>query len=242
MSNFGWIPQGPFGQTDWPTVNAAGQGGDHAARAKEKLCQTYWYPLYAYARQKRQSPDDAQDSTQEFLSRFMENSKFADLDPSKGKFRSFLLAAMNHFLANEWRRGRAKKRGGGAILSLDAVKAETQYLREPSHNESPDRLFEREWVRGVFARATKRLQQKFFVEGKREIFKEFKGLLEDEDGWDGHAAVAARLGKTEAAVRQAAKRFREDFQVMLREELVHSGTRPDELEEELACLRKTLGG
>jgi hypothetical protein len=140
MSDLNWNLDGPIGstsfQTDWFVVNAAGRSTPETAGALDKLCSTYWYPLYAYVRRKGHAPQDAQDLTQEFFSRLLESPWLRDVHPSKGKFRSFLLASMNHFLANEWRRNQTQKRGGGrAIFFLEAAAVEDRHRLQPAQNE-----------------------------------------------------------------------------------------------------------
>ena len=143
------LPRSPvFVTTHWSVVLTAGGSDTTGARqALAKLCQTYWYPLYAYVRRRNYSPPDAEDLTQEFFARFLEHHWVAHADREKGRFRSFLLSAMNHFLANEWDKARAQKRGGGALLlPLQFDTAETRYGREPANNVTPEQQFERRWA------------------------------------------------------------------------------------------------
>src|SRR2546430_15380981 len=144
-----------FQTTHWSVVLAAGQSDSpRRTEALETLCRAYWYPLYAYVRQRGHGPEDAQDLTQEFLARLLEKNWLADLDPHKGRFRSFLLTALNRFLINEYDRGQAAKRGGGkALLSLDRAQAESRYLREPATDDTPEKIFDRRWATAGFDHA-----------------------------------------------------------------------------------------
>jgi DNA-directed RNA polymerase specialized sigma24 family protein len=138
----------PFATTRWSLVVAAGQrNSPQSSAALATLCETYWYPLYAYVRRRGHEADEAQDLTQAFFSRLLEKNDFAAADPERGRFRSFLLTSLKHFLANEWDRNRAEKRGGGrAVLSIDFGTAEERYRAEPSHDLTPEKIFERRWA------------------------------------------------------------------------------------------------
>lgn len=142
------------GSTHWSAVLAAGQPGSRrAAVAMEELCRTYWYPLYAYIRRRGYEVEEAQDLTQEFFTEMLENRRLKNVDPKRGKFRSFLLGAMNHFLANDWRRAHTLKRGGGkALISLDDT-AERRYAVDASTGLSPEKMYERRWAWSLFERA-----------------------------------------------------------------------------------------
>ena len=247
MSDLNWTLDGPVGspslQTDWLVVNAAGRITPEGAGALNKLCSTYWYPLYAYVRRKGHAPQDAQDLTQEFFSRLLESPWLRDVHPSKGKFRSFLLASMNHFLANEWRRSQTQKRGGGReIFSLDGVAAEDCYRFEPSHNDTPDKVFERHWAMILVEQVMTRLQEQYRVSGKGDLFEAVKGMLDGEMNREGYAAMAARLGTTKAAVKKAAQRLREHYQEVLRAEVAQTVSDPTEIDEEMHNLFAALYG
>src|SRR5580700_240435 len=146
--------------TRWTLVLAAARLEDPepAMRALTELCQTYWTPLYAYIRRQGRDPHEAEDLTQEFFSRLLAKNYLADADPAKGKFRSFLLASLKHFLANEWDRARAQKRGGGrTVIALDALSEAERRRIEPADNASPDKAFDRQWAITVLDHALKRL-------------------------------------------------------------------------------------
>ncbi len=231
----------PGYRTDWGVVQAASQAVPESSEALEKLCRTYWYPLYAYVRRKGYEAADAQDLTQEFFARMLERPWLQGVDPAKGKFRSFLLASMNHFLANEWRRGQAQKRGGGQpVFSLDAAAAEDRYRFEPSHDESPDRVFERRWALTAIERALERLGEEKFVSSRSELLEALKETLTGGTGRPRYAQLAARLGMTEAAVKKAAQRLRERFAQLLRTEVARTVSDAREVDGEMRSLFAAL--
>jgi len=247
MSDFNWTLDGPVGpkssQTDWFVIGAAGKATPAGAEALEKLCRDYWYPLCAYVRRKGYAPQDAQDLTQEFFSRLLESPWLQDVHPSKGKFRSFLLASMNHFLANEWRRNQTQKRGGGReIFSLDGLAAEDLCRFEPSHDDTPDKVFERRWAMVLVERVVTRLQGEYSVSGKGDLFEALKPMLDGEMNPEGYAAVAARLGTTEAAVKKVAQRLRENYRELLRTEVAQTVSHPFDVDEEMRNLFTALHG
>ena len=240
-----WIPDdstdpAPFDtgfHTDWTVIRTAGQSGDAATGALEKLCRVYWYPLYAYVRRQGHGPHDAQDLTQEFFARLLATPWLENLHPSKGRFRSFLLASMNHFLANEWRRGQAQKRGGGQpAFSFDSVQAEDRYRLEPAHNETPDKLFEREWAKTLLERTLAQLRRECALTGKAGLLETLGGIFDSAEERHNYAEVSARLGMTEAAVKKAAQRLRERYRTLLRAEVAGTVDDPAEVDEEARCL------
>jgi RNA polymerase sigma factor (sigma-70 family) len=227
----------PGYRTDWGLVQAASQSSPVGTEALERLCRTYWYPLYAYVRRKGYEPADAQDLTQEFFARLLETPWMEGVHPAKGKFRSFLLASMNHFLAKEWRRGQAQKRGGGEVVfSLDAVAAEDRYRFEPSHDETPDKVFEHHWARTMIERALGQLREEKFASAQSELFEGLKERLTGETKSHSYAEMAARLGMTEPAVKKAAQRLREHFQKLLRTEVARTVSDAREVDEEMRSL------
>jgi RNA polymerase sigma factor (sigma-70 family) len=231
----------PGFQTDWLAVRAAGQSTPEAAGALEKLCRTYWYPLYAYVRRRGHDPHEAQDLTQEFFARLLASPWLQDVHPSKGRFRAFLLASMNHFLANKWRREQAQKRGGGrAVFSLDAVEAEERYRFEPIHDQSPDKVFEHGWAIALLNSVKTRLREEYAASGKRGLFEELKGVLDGEKNQRSHAETATRLGMSEAAVKKTAQRLRERYLALLRAEVAQTVKDPGEVDEEIRCLFAAL--
>jgi RNA polymerase sigma-70 factor (ECF subfamily) len=247
MSEIRWTLAGPVGsmglETDWFVVSAAGQGTAESADATEKLCFAYWYPLYAYARRRGYPPADAQDLTQEFFARLLGRGWLRSVHPSKGKFQSFLLASMNHFLANDWRDQQRQKRGGGREdFSLDAVAAEELYRFEPLDEESPDKLFDRRWAKLLLERVLAQLEAECRAPGKSEMFFELKGILDGEGNLPRYVDVAARLRMTEAAVKKAAQRLRTRYSELLRAEVAQTLTDQHEVDEEIRYLFSVLRG
>jgi RNA polymerase sigma-70 factor (ECF subfamily) len=179
------VPQGKvarqlaFVTTHWSVVLTA--GGSDTTRARDtlaRLCQTYWYPLYAYIRRRGHSPHDAQDLTQAFFAQLLERQSLAAADPERGRFRSFLLGAMNHFLVNEWQKAHAQKRGGGSqTLSLDLAAAEERFDLEPADNSTPDRVFEKQWAMTLLGEVLNRLDAEYRREGKGGLFAALKQTL-----------------------------------------------------------------
>ena len=232
-----------FETTRWTLVLAAG-GADtaQARQALDDLCRIYWPPLYAFVRRRGHSVADAQDSTQEFFARLLERRDLVRVDPAKGRFRSYLLASMTHFLANEWDRARAQKRGGGAAhLSIDAGQAEAWYLREVADVLTPERVFERRWALSLLNDVLAGLQREYAAAGKDALFRELKGALSGEVPIANYAAVGARLGLSEGAVKVAAHRLRVRYRERLRTEVARTVEQPEEIDEELRFLLAAVG-
>ena len=229
-----------FPGTHWSVVLAAGDPQSPAsARALETLCRTYWFPLYAFVRRRGCSPEDAQDLTQEFLARLLSTHALSTVQPAEGRFRSFLLASLNHFLANEWDKARTLKRGGGrTIVSLDA--AETRYRVEPNEGVSPDRLFERQWALTLLAQVATRLREDYAAAGRGSLFEALHIYLSGEKGLPPYRETADRLGLSCDAVKKAVERLRHRYGKLLREEIAHTVGDPAEVDEEIRYLRTVL--
>ncbi len=226
-----------FTTTHWSVVLAAGQSeSPQAAQALETLCRTYWYPLYAYVRREGYDATDAQDLTQEFFARLLAKNYLAQVERQKGKFRSFLLAALRHFLADQRDRARAVKRGGGAdCLSLDAQTAEERYRLEPVDRMDAERIYERRWAMTLIERALTRLRDENVAAGKTELFERLRSFVAGEsDVSCGEAAT--RLGLTESAVKSALHRLRQRYRELVREEIAHTVADPAEIDAELRYL------
>jgi len=237
----GAVGQPLFATTHWSVVlAAANEETPAAAEALERLCRTYWYPLYAYVRRRGYSPEDAQDLTQEFFWRLLRKNYLARIDPAKGKFRSFLLAAINHFLANEWDRTKAVKRGGRLeFVPFDQESAE-QRLAEIAHEPSPEQIFERCWAITFLEEVLGQLRDEATQAGRAEQFEGLKGFLTGEKSADSYAILAARLDSNEAALRKQVQRLRQRYGELLRQEIERTVAGPAEVEDELCHLFTVL--
>ena len=235
-------PARTFATTHWSVVLAAGdRDSPQADEALAQLCRIYWYPLYAFVRRRGHEAQEAQDLTQEFFARLLEKDFLRAVDPSKGKFRSFLLAALEHFLAKEWRRTQAQKRGGGAIfISLNDETAEQQYQQVMSSDLPPDKVFKQQWAVTVLEQVVARLREEFVAAGKGPLFEELKIFLTGEKRASGYAELAARLETTEAALKMAVSRMRQRYGEILRAEIAHTVSTPQAVEEELRALFAAL--
>jgi RNA polymerase sigma-70 factor (ECF subfamily) len=232
-----------FAATRWTIVLAAAgpKTGTARQRALEELAQTYWFPLYAYIRRQGRSAAEAEDLTQEFFSRLLEKEWLTAVDRDKGKFRSFLLASVKHFLANEWDKARAQKRGGGRRpVALDGLDAEARYAIEPADELTPERLFERRWAMAVLGQVLARLQQEYVDRGHGDLFEALNGGLTGAGAVTSHAETARRLGMTEGAVKMATSRLRRRYRRLLREEIAETVASPDLVDEEIRFLMDCL--
>jgi DNA-directed RNA polymerase specialized sigma24 family protein len=233
-----------FAATRWTLVLAAARGDvtPRAAAAMAELCRVYWFPLYAYVRRRGHDTHAAEDLTQEFFLRLLDKDYLAGVDRDKGKFRAFLLASLKHFLANEWDRSQSQKRGGGnVILPLDVAGAENRYSLEPSHDLTPERLFERQWALTVLEQVLARLQGEFATDGKQPVFDALKPFLTAGRESGGYAAAAAELAMTEGAVKTAVHRLRRRYRQVLRDEIAQTVASPEEVDEEIRYLLACLG-
>lgn len=233
---------GRFATTHWSLVVAArDRASPEAPDALAALCRAYWYPLYAFIRRRGHDADEAQDLTQEFFARLLEKDFLQDVDRERGKFRSFLLAACQHFLCNERDRARAGKRGGGRpVLPLDFPDAEGRYGREPAHQLTPEKLFERRWALTLLERVLARLREESEAAGKVALFERLKGSLVGDPAAGSYAAAAADLGSTEAAVKMAVHRLRRRYRALLEDEIAVT-VGPGQVEEEVRALFAALG-
>jgi RNA polymerase sigma factor (sigma-70 family) len=238
-----------FGTTCWTLVLAAGQapgGADEARRALAALCQAYWYPLYAYARRRGHAPDDAADLTQGFLARLLETNGLAAARRERGRFRSFLLASLKYYMHNEWRRDTAAKRGGGRrALSVegpqvDGGDAEARYRYEPSHDLTPERIYDRRWALTLIDRALAAVRERYAAEGKRTLVDRLEGAIAGDDRAVPYADVAAELGMSEGAVKVAVHRLRRRYREAIRALIAETVASPDEAEDEIRELFAAL--
>jgi RNA polymerase sigma-70 factor (ECF subfamily) len=231
-----------FNTTHWSVVLAAREPDSLVGRnALERLCQTYWYPLYAYVRRKGYSPEDAQDLTQSFFERVLQKNYLEDVNRDKGKFRAYLLACLKHFLSDQLDRQRAAKRGGGrANLPLEAQSAEERYRLEPLDLESPDKLYEQRWAETVLAQARARLREEFVQAGKESIYQELQGLEPGEKHDHSYAEIARRLGRSESAIKSAVARMRQRYGELVRDEIAQTVGSVIEIDEEIRHLIAVL--
>jgi RNA polymerase sigma-70 factor (ECF subfamily) len=233
-----------FVTTHWSVVlSARRKDSPQSAVALETLCRTYWYPLYAYVRRQGHSPPDAQDLTQEFFARLLEKDYLKAAAQEKGRFRTFLIVALKRFLANEWDRARAQKRGGGqVVLSLDTELAEQRYRIEPVQDSTAEKVFERRWALTLLDRTMARLRQEFGGAGKSEEFDRLKACLTADRGEICYMEIATALGMSEGTARVALHRLRKRFREIFREEIAHTVSGPEEIEEEVRYLMGVLAG
>ncbi len=227
-----------FATTHWSIVlSAQRQDEARSAAALEQLCRAYWYPLYAYARRTGQSPADAEDLTQGFFLRLLEKDFLKAAAQDKGRFRTFLLVALKRYMANEWDRRHAQKRGAFAtVLSIDQQDAESRLRAEPFHTIQPDALYDRQWAVTLLQRAMKQLKEEYIASGRAKLFDYLQDCLVGEAAALPYTAIAARLDLTEAAVKMAVHRLRARYREILRSEIAQTVSSARELEEELAAL------
>ncbi len=233
-----------FATTHWSDVLAAGRNDTpHARTALETLCRNYWPPLYAYVRRLGHSPEDAQDLTQEFFARLLERNTVARADPERGRFRSFLLASLKHFLAHEWEKARARKRGGGAsIVPLALDTTETRCAPPPAAGDTPDQAFDRQWALSVLDLVLGRLRKEYADCGRDDLFLALKETLSGGRSEIPYRDLGGQLALSEGAVKVAAHRLRQRYRELLREEIANTVASPDEVEEELRNLFRALTG
>jgi RNA polymerase sigma-70 factor (ECF subfamily) len=235
---------GAFAATHWSVVLAAAQSeSPRAAAALETLCRTYWYPLYAFVRRQGHSRSDAEDLLQGFFARFVAKHYLEQVDQARGRFRSFLLGALKHYLANEWDKAQAVKRGGRVeFVSLESAAAESRYGEEPATELTPERLYEQRWACALLERVMTRLQRDCDAAGKGPPFEALKGFLLGEGGSASYARLAASHGLSAGALKMKVQRLRHRYQRLLREEIAHTVARPEEVDEEIRHLFNVLSG
>lgn len=232
-----------FVTTQWSQVIAARDGADTKAdRALAALCEAYWYPLYAFLRSRGSGPDEARDLTQGYFAYLLEKDVLQSIDPEAGRFRSFLVASLNHFVANERRRQRARKRGGDMrAVSLDTGVAETRFRHEPTDRLTPEQLFERRWALTVLERAVRRLETEWADTDRGRQFQHLKAHLTGQEPRIPLRQIAVELGMTEVAVRGALHRLRQRFGQLIREEIAETVANPGDIDDEVRHLLAVVG-
>jgi RNA polymerase sigma-70 factor (ECF subfamily) len=233
-----------FPVTQWTVVLAAGgTPSPESAAALERLCSAYWYPLYAFVRRSGHSPPDAEDLTQEFFARVLERHWVARADQSKGRFRTFLLTAMKRFLANEWDKARALKRGGGQRnVPIQVDTAETRYGVEPADTRTPEQAFEYRWAVALLDEVVKQLEAEFQEQGQAASFAALKPCLVGDGASQPYAELAAMLGLGEGAVKVAVHRLRQRYRELLRAEIANTVASTEEVDAEMRHLFNVLSG
>ena len=229
-----------FPTTRWTLIVAAGDPRRKEARsALVSLCENYWYPLYAYLRRRGYPADQAQDLTQEFFTRLLEGRYLDRADPEKGRFRSFLLTSLKFFVADEEDRRRARKRGGGQLVPLEVSSGEERYQREPGHEETPERIYERRWALSVLDRVVEKLRDEFVQHGRPEHFARLKVFLLGQADAP-YAALAHEMNTSEGALKVAVHRLRKRYRELFRQEIADTVADPAEVESELRYLAAAL--
>jgi RNA polymerase sigma factor (sigma-70 family) len=237
----GSLPSMSFPTTLWTVVLHAGREEPAKVRAAlAQLCQAYWYPLYSFVRRRGYSPHDAEDLTQAFFAQLLEKRGLERVDPELGRFRTFLLASLKNFLANDWDRTHARKRGGGqTIVSLDEESAESRYQLEPSHDMTPERHFERQWAMTLLDQVLDTLRDEYHAEGKGDLFDELKVVIIGQPGQ--YTDIAARLRRSEGAIKVAVHRLRHRYRELMRARIAETVDEAD-VEDELRHLVAVLSG
>jgi DNA-directed RNA polymerase specialized sigma24 family protein len=233
-----------FPATRWSLVlSAKSSDTSKAQRAVAELCRTYWYPLYSFVRRQGFAPQDAEDSTQEFFQSLIERNSLSSVDAERGKLRSFLLGGIKKSIISMHRRETAAKRGGGvAVFSIDQAQAESRFGQEPSHDQSPDVIFEQNWAQAILDAAAERLQQ-WYASGERmKLFEVIRPFLDGRDTPGAYQAAAASLNVNESTLRASIFQMRKRYRALIEEEIRQTVATPEEAAAELDYLRTVLAG
>jgi len=227
-----------FTETHWNWVlSAAERHSPEADLALSRLCQSYWRPLYIYVRRLGHKHEDAQDLVQEFFSRLLEKNYLRTADPSKGRFRSFLLVLLKRFMANEWDRTNRQKRGGGFhILPLDGHNQEIRHLAEPAYAMTPERAYDHRWAMLVLEHVLDSLEKEFLTAGKAHVFDELKSFLTGEKSGATYSEIGRRIGMNEGTVKVTVHRLRQRYRELLRSEIADTVDGPEAIDEEIRHL------
>jgi RNA polymerase sigma factor (sigma-70 family) len=223
-----------FVTTHWSVVLAAQGSSPAAEEALEKLCRTYWRPIYGFVRRQGVGPEEAEDLTQGFFVLLLERRDLNTVRKEKGRLRSYLLVSLKHFLADEWRRATAVKRGKGQrLIPLEEFRDSHRVDVDRSDRLTPDQIYERRWALTVLEQVLARLREEYRSAGNVRFFDQLKKMLMDELDRPSQAEIATEFGMTENAVKQAFHRFRQRYQALLREEIAHTVAMPSDIEDEL---------
>lgn len=230
--------RGGFATTRWTLIRAATERANPEAReALERLCQLYWFPIYAHFRRKGNTADQSADLTQAFFTHLLESGALDTAEPERGRFRSFLLTSATNFLTNEYHKQTAQKRGGGrVVVSIDVRDAEGRLLRVPADGHTPERAFEHSWAVALLDRVFERLREEYETSDRSELFRRLYLFLPKGERSQPHREVADDLRMTEAAVRVAVHRMRKRFGDLLREEIQQTVEHPEDIDEEITRL------
>ena len=236
------VAHGPFLTTRWSVVLRAGAGdAPDAAAALAQLCRDYWYPLYAFVRRRGHSVEDAQDRTQGFFLQIIDGALLARASAEKGRFRSYLLGALQHFLANEHRSAQTQKRGGREqFVSIDEMQGEQRFALEPADAMTPEMQFERSWAFALLERVCVRLGEDYEQAGRAELFEKLQPYLAGKAQMAGYDELGRELAISASAVAVAIHRMRRRYGELLREEIAHTVASPEEVEEEIAYLLEVV--
>ena len=231
-----------FATTHWSVVlHAAGSVSPQSETALEILCRNYWYPLYAFIRRRGYDHEAARDLTQEFFAQLLAKRLLAGVDPAKGRFRSWLLGVLKHFLAHEWAKTQAQKRGGGTTtFSFDELEAENRYLAEPADQPDPEKLFDRRWAFTLLDHAATHLREEYDSAGKGALFHELRGFVSTEGTVVSYEVAAARLQLSPAALKSAIHRLRQRYQELVRHEIAQTVVTTTEIDEEIRYLLSVI--
>lgn len=231
-----------FATTQWSIVRAVNQvDSTLATSALQELCQIYWYPLYTYVRRQGHDAESAADLTQAFFADLLQREDLKKVDPTLGKFRSFLLTALKHFLSNQWDKATAQKRGGGTSpLSLDFGEADDRYRLEPSHALTPELIYQKQWAKTLLGRVQQELRGEFSERGKAHQFDTLQGFLAGKNNDSTLATAAGKLEMSEVAVKVAVHRMRQRFGELLRAMIEQTVSSPEEIDAEIQQLFEVL--
>lgn len=222
-------------------MSAGRTSSPDSKRALESLCETYWFPLYAYVRRRVPDTNEARDLTQAFFVELLEKNHVGSATPERGRFRAFLLTSFKHFLSKEWDKAKAQKRGGGQLpISLDFQAADSGFRIDPTAGLTAEQYFDQQWAIALLTRIMDRLEDEFHASGKARQFEVLKSFLIGDNAGSTYAEAAATLKMTEAAARKAGSRLRQRYGEILREEIAQTVESPDEVDDEIQSLFRTL--